>query len=437
MKKFSALVIGFILAVSICFFAGCEANDPTPSTTQPTDDTPVTVIEGLYKYTEVSGGYSIGLCKGMSFSKKLSLPSQFRGKEVVEIAEEGFKDATALFTLEIPNTVILIGAKAFSGCVNLYRVVLGESLAAIAPDAFSGCHKLLEIYNLSKLSLLPGSEGLGSVAANALNIYNNDDGQSKINYDNDFVFYTDEDTVFLIAYVGNDEKIVLPTSNQQYVIFDYAFSYCSMTSITLPDEIPYIGEGTFYSCKKLLGINIPDGVASIGAKVFYNCSALKQVTLPDSILTIGSAAFQNCIALENIELPDKLIIIEDNTFNGCTALSQVAFPSFLLVIDEKAFCNCTSLLDLELPECVIGIKREAFSYCSGLKSIIIYNNVTKIEYHVFYGCMNLAKIKYQGTMDEWSNIEINNRVDNIRAFNIVCTDGTIQRIPNMPQGDSQ
>ncbi len=54
-----------------------------------------------------------------------------------------------------------------------------------------------------------------------------------------------------------------------------AFSDCTrLTSITIPDGVTMIKEGTFYSCTGLTSITIPESVFSIYSWAFYKCDNL-------------------------------------------------------------------------------------------------------------------------------------------------------------------
>jgi hypothetical protein len=198
-----------------------------------------------------------------------------------------------LIDLVIPNSITSIGNNAFSGCISITKVTIPRSVTSIGSYAFSNCSRLIEVYNCSTLSITKGSTTNGSVAYNALNVYTSSSGESKLHMVDDYIFYEDGDTVYLIGYVGNQTKLTLPNkyNNKNYEIYKYAFNgYSSLTSVTIPDSITSIGGSAFSGCSSLTSITIPESVTYISGGAFYGCSGLTSITLPfvgDSIKSVS------------------------------------------------------------------------------------------------------------------------------------------------------
>lgn len=80
-----------------------------------------------------------------------------------------------------------------------------------------------------------------------------------------------------------------------------AFYGCySLTSVTIPDSVTIIGDGTFSYCSGLTSVNIPSAVTYIGRTAFYVCRTLTSVTIPDSVTSIGNNAFTYCVNLASV-----------------------------------------------------------------------------------------------------------------------------------------
>ena len=77
-------------------------------------------------------------------------------------------------------------------------------------------------------------------------------------------------------------------------IMPYAFSDCTeLVSVTLPNTIVSIGEGTFFNCIRLLSVIIPNTVTFVGKYAFYGCRSLTAVSVP-KVVNIHEKAFEGC-----------------------------------------------------------------------------------------------------------------------------------------------
>ena len=114
-----------------------------------------------------------------------------------------------------------------------------------------------------------------------------------------------------------------------------AFLNCSeLTSITMPNSLKYIGDGTFAKCSNLTSVTIGNSVTSIGSYAFWDCSELISVIIPNSVTSIGENVFYNCSNLTSITLLMKNPpIIEGNPFGvnatlhvlaGCKAIYEAS-----------------------------------------------------------------------------------------------------------------
>ncbi len=78
-----------------------------------------------------------------------------------------------------------------------------------------------------------------------------------------------------------------------------------------------------------------------------------------------------------------------------------------------------------------GVKRigwGAFCYCTSLTSITIPENVTSINSNAFGYCNQLESITFNGTKEQWNNIDKETGWDkNTGGYTIHCTDGDIAK----------
>lgn len=203
--------------------------------------------------------------------------------------------------------------------------------------------------------------------------------------------------------------------------FDELYSLLINTDI---DILPYVKEipAKYFEGSNIKRIIIPKNITKINWGAFKDCKNLKYVTIPDSVTRIGNHAFQGCTSLEYISL-SQIEYLHSYTFDGCINLKSVQLPVGLKKIENNAFSKCNSLEDIHIPESVGFIKFDAFYDCQNLKNVSLGTNILEIETDAFYGCDNLEKIEYRGTIDEWKDIDISEKNENIFQCVIHCIDG--------------
>ena len=141
--------------------------------------------------------------------------------------------------------VKVIDQCAFLSCHSLSSIVIGENVTSIGAYAFSECTSLVEVINKSSLDIEAGDYGHGEVARNALEVHS---GESKLVNRDGYIFYTVDDNIYLIGYVGDDTELVLPYSYDyaRYSIYKFAFdNRDDIVSVVIPTAVIAIGEGAF------------------------------------------------------------------------------------------------------------------------------------------------------------------------------------------------
>lgn len=114
-------------------------------------------------------------------------------------------------------------------------------------------------------------------------------------------------------------------------IGDYAFSYTqSLTTITIPASVWYIGSNAFRECSALEGITFEEGsrLTTIGDNAFYQDQSLKAISIPDGVMTIGLSSFYNCTSLMEVKFPARLESIGYQAFYGA-GITTADFPESL------------------------------------------------------------------------------------------------------------
>lgn len=159
-----------------------------------------------------------------------------------------------------------------------------------------------------------------------------------------------------IWYTSKDGAIVEPSEAiKRYISQVFGANIVSNTYqdgkgvIVFDDVVKYFGPAFKNNCN-LTSISIPEGVTKIAQGSFYNCTSLSSVTIPRGVTEIGKRAFFNCTSLTSIIIPNSVIHIGEYAFYNCTSLTSIAIPypsSYSTTsLGEKAFANCKGLTSI-------------------------------------------------------------------------------------------
>ncbi len=275
------------------------------------------VFEGVLEYTRVDGGYSVSATPGFK-GVNVVIPAQVDGIDVVEVAENAFKDCTSIKTLLIPDSVKSIGRGALAGCTSL------ESL--ITP--FAGASADITDQSNMGMSYVFGSSGGSSWS----------------------VF-----PASLTAISVTDAATSIPQG---------AFENMkNLQTVNLGANITSIGGNAFEGCTSLKKIVLPEKCVSIGAYAFHNCIAA-EITVNGTITYLGLSAFSSAGVIKQITLGEDNI--PENCFNG-SGLEKITFSSTVTTVQSSAFRNCTRLTDVTVNSAVT-LHASAFSGCGRLEN---------------------------------------------------------------------
>ncbi len=364
----------------------------------------VTISEAVTRI----GYYAFKNCTSLA---SITIPDNVKG-----IMGGTFYGCTGLTSITIGNGVKSIGFSAFEDCIGLTSITIPPNVTEIHDTAFHGCSRLAEIYNLSTLPISVGATSNGHIGYYAKNVYTPTSGASKMHTVNDFIFYADENEVYLMGYTGKDTTLTLPDGyeGKNYAIYQYAFVYTDLTSVTIPDSVTDIGQAAFGGCAKLLSVTIPNGVTSIGKFAFALCPQLRSITIPDSVTSICEYAFGECLKLLSINIGSGLTSLDIDAFRYCNNLNSIVvdknnttyYSSGNCLIETATGTLMLGCMNSVIPTdgTIICINKHAFYDCD-ITSIIIPNSVTSIE-SAFYSCSRLTSVYYTGTPEEWDAISI-------------------------------
>ncbi|MDE5548581.1 MAG: leucine-rich repeat domain-containing protein [Clostridia bacterium] len=263
-------------------------------------------------------------------------------------------------------------------------------------------------------------------------------------------------SVYVNSFVENKAHIQIENEIQGYPVTDIqpnGFAYCrELESITIPDNVAYIGNSAFYQCEKLSSVELGKGVTSIGSYAFDSCYSLTDINIPDSIESIGGSAFGYCDMLPyqtydnakylgNKDNPYVVLLeggkdvksctVHENTkiiyiraFSYNTALESITIPKGVREIGESAFLECSSLTSITIPNGVKQIASNLFFNCSKLTSIKIPNGVTSIGLGAFTGCGALTSVTIPDSVTQIGS----NAFDDCRSLEKIVIPSSVTHI---------
>ena len=191
-------------------------------------------------------------CSDSIDKSTISIPDKIDGHPVTMIYEFAFCDLENTKTINIPDSVKVIGAEAFAWCENLQTINIPTSVTTIDAAAFAGNNKL--------------------------------------------------------------QSITIPDSVTELGVG--AFILCeNLTNVTLPNTISSIPYGTFAGCVSLKKIDIPSSVKTIEKEAF-SMTGFTEFIVPYTITSIGAGAFSDCENLVKVTIPKTVTKIGDDIFEG-------------------------------------------------------------------------------------------------------------------------
>ena len=170
-------------------------------------------------------------------------------------------------------------------------------------------------------------------------------------------------------------------------IGDNAFSYASMSSITIPSTVKTLGSNVFSDCKNLRSIDLST-IETFGNAVLNGCTALTSAKLPENIETIPQNIFSGCTSMTSYTFSDKIRSIGSGAFFN-TGLTSVNFDN-IYDIGEYAFSG-TNLQTVILPEYLYNVGNGAFSNCNELKTVTLLGSMYNGG-GIFFSCNNINTI---------------------------------------------
>ena len=151
---------------------------------------------------------------------------------------------------------------------------------------------------------------------------------------------------------------------------------------------------------------IPNTVEYIGEYAFYKCGQLKTVSFEQNsqCSLIESYAFLQCPMLTSVTGGTAIETIEQNVFNG-SPLSEFDFSNSNKIFATNGFYG-KDLKTITIGTGMNIIPTGCFQNCDQVETIYLSDAVTEIGSAAFHGCASLKEVRYDGTLDDWNNINM-------------------------------
>lgn len=296
-----------------------------------------------------------------AFMKCYSLKTVDLGNGLTTIEDSAFASCEELTTIDIPNSVNLIGIKAFFGCSKLSNVSIPDD-ATVGNYAFSrtainsvnimknttyGVGVFSNCDQLTNVSIEEGVDKISDRIFEMCDAIDNIVVPDGVTHVGEYAFKDSGLRSVIIpnsiTYIGQgaftclhlnynkdqDGNRYLGNSENPYFLFMMPRSF-DVESVTIGGSCKYIypeacgywylnQEVTYFT--KLTSVSILNDVTYIGEGAFSGCENLKNVTISDSVTNIENRAFENCSILQSIEIPQSVSIISGSAFRGCNWLT--------------------------------------------------------------------------------------------------------------------
>lgn len=339
-----------------------------------------------------------------AFSRREKLTEIIIPDSVTEIKGFAFLNCTSLASLHLSDNVTYIGQDAFGNCENLTELNLPEGITRIDDGAFSGCKKLTKVHIPANVRSLTGNPFQQCTAL------------ENITVDENNRWYRSEYNCIIDRYYNRlavgCKASVIPDGVSE--IGRYAFFYCPITQITIPDSVTKIDSSAFAGCAQLTSLHIPASVTHITETAFSHLTAATEITVDPA--NAYYCAVNNCL----IERSTKTLFV------GCKN-SVIPSDGSVTQIRSGAFSN-TDVESVTIPSGVTEINLWTFLECKSLKEVTLPASITRLNGHSFGDCPALTDIYYDGSKEQWNEIKKDSYWDLLSDnYTIHFNDGTTMK----------
>lgn len=330
------------------------------------------VVDGVFTIPE---GVTVIGAQAYAYNASLENAEVVIPEGVTEIGVGAF-EGTGIKKVTIPASVKTIAPYAFAGCENLATVVFadGNALEELETGVFNGCTALKSIDLPDTVTVI----GMSAFVESGLTAF---EVGAKVEYIYPQAFYMCQELQSLTFATPEDAE-------HELYIMDAAFAGCTkLVTLTLADHVGYVGSYAFSDCWAIKEIYVSKGLFNMGEFAFANTRSLEKVVFGEGAEVIGNYAFMHVTTdqetgemsmleqekLTSVTIPESMQYIGAYAFASATKLEKVDVKAG--EIGAYAFAGCTALTEVTLTEKTKYILEGAFTG-SGIEKI----NLNYVEY---------------------------------------------------------
>lgn len=128
---------------------------------------------------------------------------------------------------------------------------------------------------------------------------------------------------------------------------------------------------------------IYDNIDSMYLKAAFTALLLKNNIKPLIYMNKMPSFFACELDIKEFVIPNNITNISYGAFEGCNDLTNITILGSITSIDSNAFKDCISLTNITIPK-----------------------SVELILSYAFDGCYNLTDVYYEGSKEDWENIDV-------------------------------
>ena len=306
----------------------------------------------------------------------------------------GYKYASLLQTITIPEGVREIGKSAFAGCFGLTDVILNKDLVRIDQDAFNVFVDGMETSTKVNLEVCENLEYIGGYAFQGCKGIENISLPSSIKSIGEYAFMSTNAHTNFMEQAAKAEK-----EEDRYWISSGvllgAYVAEGQTAIHVPDGVRIIAGAALCGWDNPYIPEDPSELSASGASKYNITYNIKELYLPEGLEAIENMAFFRMDCVEKVELPSTVRLIGSNAFGLCSSLTEISGGESLEEIGDYAFSYADSLTQFKMPAGVKKVGNSLFEGCASLKTVYFSENLVDIGASVFdSSCTALTQVYF-------------------------------------------